>query len=103
MTDLPTLIVPNKLAWERGENENITQIMPGPPDTTMDRSAIGDHEAQDVLNGTTVNGVWQLDQRYRQFAPSPNAGGDTVYTDASATIVITHCLTGADLTQAWTA
>lgn len=101
--DLPTIINPHKLAWEQGESERVAQIFPGPPNTTLDRSAIGDHDAQDVMNVTTANGVWELDERYRQFAPSPSDTADTVLTEALAVVVIAHCLIGSDITGAWTA
>lgn len=83
MTDLATIISPRKLAWEQGEGERIAQIVPGPPDTTHDRSAISDHEAQDIGNATTANGVLELDLRYRQFAPTPATITDVVLVSHS--------------------
>lgn len=96
MTDLATLIIPRKLAWEQGEGERIAQIMPGPSNTTQDRSAIGDHEAQDIFNVTMVNGVWELDQRYRQFAPSPSTVTDTVFVSHALPCYLVQSHTGGN-------
>jgi hypothetical protein len=62
----------------QGQGEAIVPIRPGSPNTSLDRSAIGDNDAQDILNCTIVNGVWEIDQRYRQFAPVPTAFSDQV-------------------------
>jgi hypothetical protein len=87
----------------QGQGEAIVPIRPGNPNTSLDRSAIQDHEAQDNFNCGIAHGIWELDQRYRQFASSPIASSDTVFTDGLATVVVTHCLVGTDLVQGWTA
>lgn len=100
MTDLATILVPKKLAWEQGVNAAVAQIFPGPADTTHDRSAIGENDAQDILNVTTANGVWELDQRYRQFAPNPTAVTDTVFVShvLPCFMIVSHT-GGAPITQ----
>lgn len=96
MIDLATIIQPQKLAWEHGANASVAQLFPGPANTTLDRSAIGENEAQDILNVTVVNGVWQLDQRYRQFAPTPTSTSDTVLVSHTLPcyLLLSHTGTG---------
>lgn len=76
--DFITALDPRKLQWEQGQGESVAHIVPGSPNTTLNRAAIPDQAAQDILNCNTDNGVWELDQRYRQFAPTPTTITDTV-------------------------
>jgi hypothetical protein len=97
------LVDPRKLQWEQGQGGMVAQLIPGGPSTSLNRSAIGEASAQDIFNCSVDNGIWELDQRYRQFAPTPISSSDTVFTDGSATIAIAHCLVGSDISGAWAA
>lgn len=101
MPDFQTILDPRKLDWIEGEGENVAQLMAGGPATSMDRAAIGEANAQDIFNCSVDKGAWELDDRYRQFSPSPITLTDVLLSNASATHISTNCLSGVTISQAF--
>lgn len=88
--------------------DNPFDLDPGPLSTTRFKTAIKDGAAQSLRNCSTRRGVYELDDRYRQFQDKPSSGAaggmayfNVGYMDEITKIQINGSPTGGTFTITW--